>query len=150
MKTLLVLLALVLLPLTSHAQEINLFGPRAAVGNLSRSGDSSMKKGVHSAFGWEIELPYTSGDLTGYGEAGFMLLAIEQGKVFPYGWGYFGVRYNTVGLGIGPAINPVGFGLGANMYYQFLLEKVRIPVGLDWNFVKGTTRVQLFVGFNYR
>ena len=142
--------ATIIFSLNVHCQELQWFGPRAGVGTLSNSGNSDMKSGVHSAFGWQIELPYTNGDLTGYGEAGLMFLGIEQGKVFANVCGYFGCRYKEVGAGLGPVFNPIGTGLGINMYYNILLEKLRVPVGIDWNFIGGTTRIQFFIGFNYK
>jgi hypothetical protein len=104
-----------------------------------------MKTGVHSAFGWQVELPYSDGDLTGYGEAALSFLGIEQGKVYPNVSGYFGCRYKTIGAGLGPVFNPIGTGLGINMYYNIFTEKLRIPIGIDWNFIGGATRVHLFI-----
>ena len=124
--------------------------PRAGVGYLSSSGTSDLKDGVHSAFGWQVEIPYSNDKLTGYGEAGIMLLGIEQGIIFPHGWGYFGCRYGSIGGGLGPVFDPIGVGLGMNIYTQALLEKLRIPIGVDLNFIRGTTRIQFFIGFNYR
>jgi hypothetical protein len=86
----------------------------------------------------------------GYGEAGVMLLGIEQGIIFPHGWAYFGCRYGSIGGGLGPVFDPIGVGLGLNIYTQVLLEKLRIPIGVDLNFIRSTTRIQLFIGFNYR
>jgi len=132
------------------SQELQWFGPRAGVGNLTSSGKSSIKDGIHSAFGWQVELPYTSDDFTGYGEAGVMFLGIEQQKVYPHSWGYFGCRYKAVGGGLGPVINSIGTGLGMNIYTNIYLEKLRIPIGIDFNFIGGSTRIQLFIGFNYK
>ena len=108
-----------------------------------------MKEGVHSAFGWQVELPYSSSDFTGYGEAGLMFLGIEQQTVYPHGWGYFGCRYKAIGGGIGPVVNSIGTGLGLNIYTNIYLEKLRIPIGMDFNFIGSSTRVLLFIGFNY-
>lgn len=132
------------------SQEIQWFGPVAGVGNLTNSGKSTMKDDLHSAFGWHIEVPYTSNDLTGYGEAGITLLGIEQQRVYPNAWGYFGARYKAIGGGLGPVFNSVGTGLGMNIYTNLYLDKLRIPIGFDFNFIGGNTRVQLFIGFNYK
>ena len=134
---------------TVYSQDIHLFGPRAGVGYLSNSGNSDLKDGIHSAFGWQIELPYSNDKLTGYGEAGIMLLGIEQGIIFPHGWGYFGCRYGSIGGGLGPVFDPIGVGIGMNIYHQLLLEKLRVPIGVDLNLIHGTTRIQFFIGFNY-
>lgn len=131
------------------AQSAAPFGPRAGIGFNDSGAGSRLDKGIHSAFGWQVEVPFKSGALTGYGEAGVYLLGVEQGIFYPHVWGYFGARYNNVGAGAGPVINAIGFGLGANLYYQFELEKIRIPVGMDFNVVEGYKRFQLFVGFNY-
>ncbi len=133
-----------------YGQEMQWFGPIAGVGNLTNSGSSSMKDGIHSAFGWHVELPYTSGDLTGYGEAGVTLLGIEQQKLYPNIWGYFGCRYKAIGGGLGPVVNSIGTGLGLNIYTNLFLETLRIPIGIDFNIIGGVTRAQLFIGFNYR
>lgn len=109
-----------------------------------------MKAGIHSAFGWQLEIPYTSGDLTGYGEGGLMFLGIEQGEIYPYAWGYFGCRYKAIGGGLGPAFNPAGTGLGINFYFNFYTEKLRIPLGIDCNFIGNTKRIQFFIGFRYK
>jgi hypothetical protein len=150
MKRYLLLFGLILFSLNAQCQELKWFGPRAGVGTLSNSGGSDIKSGIHSSFGWQVELPYTDGDLTGYGEAGLAFLAVEQGKVFTNVWGYFGCRYKTIGAGLGPVFNPIGTGLGVNMYYNLYSEKLRIPIGIDWNFIGGTTRVQLFIAFTYK
>lgn len=150
MKIYYVVCAIIIYSLSASCQELHLFGPRAGIGYLSDQGDGNLKKGIHSAFGWQIELPYTGKDITGYGEAGVMLLGIEQGVVFPHIWGYFGIRLKNIGVGIGPAINPIGVGLGLNPYYQIDLETIRIPIGIDMNFIKKTSRFQLFIGFNYK
>lgn len=133
----------------SYSQSFEPFGPRAGIGYLNKKGDSSFEKGVHSAFGWQVEVPFKDKKVTGYGEAGVYLLGIEQGKFYPHVWGYFGGRYNNFGLGAGPVLDMFGFGLGANTYIQIELENIRIPIGVDVNFIEGTTRTQLFIGFNY-
>ena len=149
MKIRYLLVITVLFSVNLLSQEIQWFGPRAGVGNLTNSGKSTMKDGIHSAFGWQVELPYTSNELTGYGEAGLTFLGIEQGAIYPHVWGYFGCRNKNIGGGIGPVFNSIGTGLGMNIYTNINLEKLRIPVGIDFNFIGGATRVQLFIGFNY-
>ena len=144
------LILTVLLTVNVLSQEIQWFGPRAGVGNLTSANNSEIKPGIHSAFGWQVELPYTSKELTGYGEAGLTFLGIEQQKVFPNVWGYFGCRYKEIGGGLGPVFNTIGTGLGVNVYTNVYLEKLRIPIGIDFNFIGGSTRVQLFIGFNYK
>jgi hypothetical protein len=150
MRICILLFVIILFSLNVFCQELQWFGPRAGVGILSDSGKSDMKKGIHSAFGWQIELPYSNGDLIGYGEAGLMFIGIEQGKVYPHVWGYFGCRYKEIGGGLGPVFNPIGTGLGINMYYNLLLEKLRVPIGIDLNFIGGTSRIVFFIGFNYK
>ena len=150
MKLSYVLIAVTMFTANGYAQELQVFGPRAAIGTISDVRVADMTKGVHSAFGWEIEIPYKSGDFTGYGAAGVMLLAIEQGKFLPHVWGYFGCRYKTIGGGLGPVINPIGVGLGLNVYHSFFTETLRIPVGFDFNFIRNSTRVAFFIGFNYK
>ena len=150
MKICILFLGIIILSVKTYSQEIKWFGPIAGIGVLPNSGSSAMKSGFHSAFGWHVELPYTDGDLTGYGEAGLTIIGIEQGRTFGSMWGYFGCRYKEIGGGIGPVYNPVGTGLGMNIYYNIYLEKLRIPIGFDWNFVNGTTRVILFISFNYK
>jgi hypothetical protein len=150
MKTRILLIAIILFSLKVHSQGLQWFGPIAGIGVLSSSGSSEMKSGIHSAVGWHVELPYTDSDFTGYGEAGLTIIGIEQGRTFADVWGYFGCRYKEIGGGLGPVYNPVGTGLGVNMYYNIFLEKLRIPIGLDWNFIGGTTRVQFFISFNYK
>ena len=130
-------------------QELSLVGPCAGIGILSDARDTKIKSGFHSAFGWRIELPYKSKDITGYGEGGFMLLGIDQGIFFPHGWGYFGIRGKEIGFGVGPVINPLGVGIGVNPYYQVVSDKLRIPIGLTIDFISGTQRYQLSVGFMY-
>jgi hypothetical protein len=149
MKNFLLVAVLFLYSNTMFSQEFNLIGPRAGIGILSGPGIKNIKEGVHSAFGWQVEIPYKSSDLTGYGEGGLMLLAIEQGKIFPHVWAYFGVRGREFGLGAGPAINPIGIGLGINPYYQIELEKLRIPIGFNLDFIRGTQRYQLSICFMY-
>jgi hypothetical protein len=150
MKIFILLSGLILFPASTHCQELQWFGPRAGIGILSNSGDSYLKSGAHSAFGWQLEFPYTNGNFTGYGEAGFMLLGIEQGKIFPHGWGYFGCRYKEIGAGLGPVVNPIGAGLGFNIYYGIPLNKLKVPVGIDCNIMGDVTRFQFFAGFNYK
>jgi hypothetical protein len=150
MKLCYILLLAILLSTIAFSQEIKLFGPRAGIGNLTNSGNSSIEKGILSAFGWQIEFPYTSGDLTGYGEGGFMLLGIEQQRIYPHFWGYFGCRYKELGGGIGPVFNSIGIGLGINVYKDIILENLRIPIGLDFNFIGKSTRAMLFIGFHYK
>lgn len=145
-----IIIITILFTINAFSQEIHWFGPVAGVGNLTNSGKSTMKDDIHSAFGWHIEIPYTSNDLTGYGEAGLTFLGIEQQKVFPNVWGYFGARYKVIGGGLGPVFNTVGTGLGMNIYTNIYLDKLRIPLGLDFNFIGGDTRMQLFIGFNYK
>jgi len=77
-------------------------------------------------------------------------LGAEQGIVYLHRWGYSGFRTHQVGIGVGPAINPLGVGLGLNPYYQIETETLRIPIGIDINFIKNTTRIQFFFGFNYK
>jgi hypothetical protein len=150
MKILFLFAVILITSVNLYSQEMEWFGPIAGVGYLNNSGKSTMKNGIHSAFGWHIELPYTSGDLTGYGEAGLTLLGIEQQKVYPNVWGYFGCRYKEIGIGMGPVVNSIGTGLGVNLYTNVFLEKLRIPIGFDFNFIGGSTRIQLFIGFNYK
>lgn len=150
MKAITIFALTLLCSLTALGQDIQWFGPIAGVGTVNSSGNSTMKDGIHSAFGWRIEVPYTSNDLTGYGEAGVTFLGIEQQKVYPHLWGYFGARYKAIGGGLGPVFNTFGTGLGMNIYSNIYLDKLRIPIGLDLNFIGGITRAQLFVSFSYR
>ena len=135
---------------TSYSQSVTPFGPRAGIGYLNDNGKSSLEDGIHSAFGWQVEVPFKDDKLTGYGEAGIYLLGIEQGKFFPHVWGYFGVRYNNTGLGAGPVLNAMGFGIGLSAYNQIELDRIRVPIGIDVNLIDGTTRTQLFIGFNFK
>lgn len=132
-----------------YAQEYSHLGPRAGIGYLSKRTRSGFDTGLHSAFGWQMEIPYKGKEITGYGEAGLYLLAIEQGKIYTHVWGYFGARYNNIGIGVGPVFNTLGTGLGLNTYYQIVLDGIRIPIGIDVNFIDNKTRLQFFVGFNY-
>lgn len=150
MKNLFLLTAFLIFFATAEAQELSLFGPRAGIGNLTDSKNTKIKDGIHSAFGWQVEIPYSGKDITGYGEAGIYFLGAEQGIIYPHVWGYFGFRTRSFGLGIGPVINPLGVGLGFSPYTQIELETLRIPIGVDINLIKGTTRFQVFIGFNYK
>ena len=150
MKIRFLLFAVFIFSLRVYSQDATSYGPRAGIGYLSNSGTSDLKEGIHSAFGWQVEVPYSNDKLTGYGEAGVMLLGIEQGIIFPHGWAYFGCRYGSIGGGLGPVFDPIGVGLGINIYHQLILEKLRVPIGVDLNFIHGTTRIQLFIGFNYK
>jgi hypothetical protein len=150
MRTFLIVFAVIMFSPNTNSQELRLFGPRAGFGILPEDTKAKLKSGIHSAFGWQIEVPYASKEITGYGEGGLMLLGIEQGVVFPYLWGFFGIRTKIVGFGVGPVVNPIGIGLGINPYFQIDLEKTRIPIGLTMDFIQGTTRFQFSVGFMYK
>jgi TolB-like protein len=135
---------------TGRKIELKLFGPRAGVGYVTDRGDSQMKKGVHSAFGWQVELPYVGKEITGYGEAGLLFLGIEQGLVCTHVWGYFGFRLKHFGIGAGPVFSTIGIGIGLNSYALVEIETLRIPIGMDINFIGKATRYQFFFGFNYK
>ena len=150
MKILILLILISIFCSDLKSQSLELFGPRAGVGNLTSSGNSRIKQGIHSSFGWEIELPYSDNDLTGYGAAGVKLLGIEQQKAYPHIWGYFGCRYKSIGAGLGPVYNAIGAGLGLNIYTNLYSEKLRIPIGIDFNIIGKISRVELFIGFNYK
>ncbi len=127
-------------------------GPRACIGFLvgGEDIDDEMNGGLHSAFGWQLDIPYSSKDFTGYGEGGIMLLGIEHGIFFPHVWGYFGIRNDEIGFGIGPVFSPLGLGLGINPYYQIQADKLRIPIGFNLDLIGSAQRYQLSVGFMYR
>ena len=149
MRSIFLLAIIFLCSISALCQELNLVGPCAGIGILSDARDTKIKSGFHTAFGWRIELPYKSKEITGYGEGGFMLLGIDQGIFYPHGWGYFGIRSNEIGFGIGPVVNPLGIGIGINPYYQIVSDKLRIPIGVTIDFIAHTQRYQLSVGFMY-
>lgn len=150
MKVLLPLIVSLVFMGTTQAQELNLFGPRAGIGSLTDHKNTKIENGVHSAFGWQVEIPYRGREITGYGEAGFYLLGVEQGIFYMHAWGYFGFRTHNFGFGIGPAVNPLGLGIGFSPYTQIELETIRIPIGIDVSLIDKTTKVLLFIGFNYK
>lgn len=149
MKKLLPALFLLLVSVSFAQQTISLFGPRAGAGYLLDSEQTSLKKGFHSAFGWQLEVPYKSPAFTGYGEAGFLLLGVEQGIFYPEAWGYFGMRAGMFGLGIGPAFNPMGIGIGVAPYYQYITETLRVPFTLNMTFIDGKAKFGLLMGFSF-
>jgi len=150
MKILFAVIICLLFFCKSEAQQLSLFGPRAGIGSLSDNKNTKIATGVHSAFGWEVEIPYKGEPITGYGEAGFYLLGVEQGIFYPHAWGYFGFRTHSFGFGIGPTLDPLGFGLGFSPYAQVELETIRIPIGIDISLIDKTTKFLFFVGFNYK
>ena len=96
--------------------DIDLVGPRAGIGFWTKKKGISLDGGMHSAFGWQIEVPYRSDNFVGYGEAGFLLLGVEQGLFYPHIWGFFGMRYQNFGFGLGPVANISGIGIGFGPY----------------------------------
>lgn len=134
----------------SSKTELQLVGPRAGVGYLFDDANANLAEGLHSAFGWQVEIPYRSGDFTGYGEAGLMLLGAEQGILWPSAWGFFGFSYKNMGVGAGPVANPLGIGIGFGPYYQILTPTLRIPIGCNIELIDGNTRLQFLVGFSLR
>jgi hypothetical protein len=146
MKTLICLLIIVFS--AKAANDFSFIGPRAGVGYLNSDEGRSLNKGIHSAFGWSVEIPYKSGKFVGYGEGGFLVLGVEQGIFYPTAWGFFGMRYGHFGAGAGPVVNPMGVGIGFGPYYQLNLPDVRIPIGFNVEFIKSNARFQFLVGFS--
>ena len=148
MRTIVFLLLLSAVPVFAEV-DINFFGPRAGIGFAPQKTGTSLDEGVHSAFGWQVEIPYKSDKLTGYGEAGFLLLATEQGIFYPDAWGFFGFRYGFIGFGAGPVVNPMGIGLGFGPYINLVTGKLRIPIGINTQIIDKKVRFQSLIGFNF-
>jgi len=132
--------------------QVQLVGPRAGIGTLlkTKNANKDVSGAIHSAFGWQMEVPYKSGDFTGYGEAGFMLLAVERGIFYPTTWGFFGFSYKNFGIGFGPVANRQGIGIGIAPYFQYLTPSLRIPITLHTEIVDYTYRMQIMIGFSIR
>jgi len=64
MKIRFLLFAVFIFSLRVYSQDATSYGPRAGIGYLSNSGTSDLKEGIHSAFGWQVEVPYSNDKLT--------------------------------------------------------------------------------------
>jgi len=139
--------------LTKQLLDVSYFGPRAGISTLPKTlHDKNIDVPIYSIFGWQMEVRYRSSKegFMGYGEAGLLLGAVEQGVFRPEVWGYFGIRkpYGA-GFGIGPNISKYGVGLGLSPQYIIKVDNLLIPIMLNIAMTDGKSRIQIITGFSF-
>lgn len=139
--------------LTKQLLNVSYFGPRAGIAHIPKSlYDENVHVSLYSLFGWQMDIRYKSSDdgYVGYGEAGLLITAVEQGLFRPEFWGYIGIRKPYgIGVGIGPNISKYGVGLGIAPQYLIKSGDLLIPVILNIVITDGETRAQVITGFSF-
>jgi len=138
--------------LVRHLLNVSFFGPRTGITYIPETlYDNDVSVALYSLFGWQMDIRYQSSEdsYIGYGEAGLLLGAVEQGVFQPEIWGYIGVRTpRRIGLGIGPNISKYGIGLGVSPQYIVKSGNLLIPIMLNLVITEGKTRMQIITGFS--
>jgi hypothetical protein len=139
--------------LTKQLLNVSYFGPRAGITYIPKAlYDKDVDVSLYSLFGWQMDIRYKSSDdsYVGYGEAGLLLAAVEQGVFRPEVWGYIGIRRPYgIGISIGPNISKYGVGLGISPQYIIKSGNLLIPIMLNIVITDSKARMQIITGFSF-